>query len=229
MSFKITLPVIGLPNVVFFSETVLPMTIQDKTCIQIVRDAIQNGSMIALSKSKDSDNDLSYRPSARPSLVCTAGIPHIVEDNVEENYIRIVLKGESRVYLKNCLQELPYPIFQADYYPIQSAETVFDGNEINYLRELMTSWLETFIQDSQEREQFLRHLNSIHRLVNNVSMLLVKDPNVKQILLENNSLPERIKLLNKLFKLQKNFQENQIVANAMKSFDGLESRNLMPN
>ena len=108
-------------------------------------------------------------------------------------------------------------------------ETIFEGDEIFYLQDLMRSWLETYILDSREREQFLMHLNSVHRLVNNVSMLLVKEPKVKQILLENDNLPERIKLLNKLFRSQIDFQENSIVVNAMINFDNLEYRNLVPN
>lgn len=229
MSKLITVPVICLPNVVFFPETVLPMTIQDKTCISIIKEAAQNNTMIALSKSRDNAADASYRPSARPCLTCTTGFPHIIEEDQEVGYIRIVLKGEARIQLKNCLQELPYPIFQAEIIQAEYSETVFDNKEINYLRDLMNSWLETFILDSYEREQFQNHLVTIDRLVNNVSMLLVKDPSVKQILLENDSLPERIKLLNRLFRAQNNFQENSMVVNAMINFDNLEFRNLMPN
>jgi ATP-dependent Lon protease len=226
---EITVPVISLPNVVFFPETVLPMTIQDRTCIKIIKDAVKNNTLVALAKSKEDSTDLSYRPSNQPNLVCTTGTPHIIEENEEAGFIRIVLKGEARIALKNCVQELPYPIFKAEVLIPNVTETIFEGDEIFYLQDLMRSWLETYILDSREREQFLMHLNSVYRLVNNVSMLLVKDPKVKQILLENDSLPERIKLLNKLFRSQTDFQENSMVANAMINFDNLEFRNLMPN
>lgn len=229
MNNEITVPVICLPNVVFFPETVLPMTIQDRTCIKIIKDAAKNNTLIALAKSQEDSHDMSYRPSSKPNMVCTTGTPHIVEENDEEGYLRIVLKGEARICLKKCMQELPYPIYQAEVLIPSISETIFEGDEIFYLQDLMRSWLETFILDSREREQFLMHLNSVHRLVNNVSMLLVKDPLIKQILLENDSLPERIKLLNKLFRAQANFRENSMVVNAMISYDNLEYRNLMPN
>lgn len=229
MRNEITVPVICLPNVVFFPETVLPMTIQDRTCMKIIRDAVKNNTLVALAKSKEDSHDMSYRPASKPHVICTTGTPLIIEDNEEEGFLRIVLKGEARICLKRCQQELPYPIYTADILLPNVTETVFEGDEIFYLQDLMRSWLETYILDSQEREQFLMHLNSVYRLVNNVSMLLVKDPLVKQILLENDSLPERIKLLNKLFRSQANFRENSMVVNAMISFDNLEYRNLMPN
>ncbi|MGB0453300.1 MAG: LON peptidase substrate-binding domain-containing protein [Bacteriovoracaceae bacterium] len=222
-------PVITLPNVVFFPETVLPMTVQDNLCKQIIQDCLSNNSLIIISKSRDESEGASFKPYALPSDVCTAGQIQLINDDQEQGVLRIAVKGVCRVKLSHLVQNIPYPVYAVKPLPDEAKEQVFDGAHVYELRHLISKWLDVYVSDSLEREKFQNYLSDTEKLTNNISMLMVKDPMVKQILLENMALSDRISLLKSLFRDQELLEEDQTVVEAIKDYEHIELKSLIPN
>ncbi len=226
MKFK--LPVLPLPNVVFFPHTNLPVHIIEPFYVQLVEHCLKNECPMGISLAIPSfrgkiDKNGIFKSTYIPMEVCAYGEPYIME-RLPDDSIKILIKGTGRAKIKNIVQNIPFPIFEAVDYPDQKTDAKFT-NELGMkrLQSMFRRWIEVGILDSVEREMFAQSIDSIHQVVDYLSMLVIKDIEVKQILLETTSIEERVHSLNMLLVGSLPHKENDHRAKILKQFENLEN------
>ena len=217
--------VLPIPNVVFFPYTSLPVYIVEPIYVQMIKDCIDSNKPVAISKALNLDH-LNMRGRFSPSKICGMGKP-IILNEAEDGTLKILIKGTGRVNLLNVEQNLPYLIYQAEIYPDKLESEKFHGPQIENLRILLDNWLIESVPDSYERESFTKSLVSIYHVVDYICMFLVHDIELRQLLLENNSMFERVQLLSSLFSNPHQFSERPIVVNAIKRYEEIEKTSRM--
>ncbi|OUR96241.1 hypothetical protein A9Q84_07740 [Halobacteriovorax marinus] len=215
------LPVLPIPNVVFFAHTSLPVYIIEPIYVQMIKDCISENRSIAISKAQAYDH-LSTQGRFKPSIICGMGKPVILEE-APDGSLKVLIKGTGRVKLLSIEQNLPYLIYKAEIYTDKKESEHFYGPQIENLKNLLDNWLELNVTDSFERESFSRSLITIYHVVDYICMFLVHDADLRQLLLENNSMFERIQLLSSLFEDPNQFEERSIVVNAIKHYEEIEN------
>lgn len=215
----LTVAVLPIPNMVFFPSANLPLFIEDARHIQMVKDCIAQGRLMAVSliDAQSAQNRLRNSPRS----VCTIGEPIIVESD-EDGTFKVLLKGQARVKLLTLKQSLPYMLYSAEEIPDINLESdIHEDFGIGKLSQILKYWAQENIKDSSEREFFNKGIVSAKHVVDAISMYIVVDPEVRQLLLENVHLNERIQMLATLF--NHNFQiEDSNIAEALKRFERLD-------
>lgn len=187
--------------------------------IQMVQDCIEQGRLLAVSLIDIKSGYTNLRNS--PRAVCTVGEPVIVS-NHEDGSVKILLRGRARVKLLSLKQSIPYMIYSAEEIPdIQQNQDLMQSSGIEHLRNCITRWAKENVEDSLEREVFLGTIVSAKHVVDAVSMYMVMDPEIRQLLLENVHLQERIQMLSTLFH-DESVHEDATVADAIKNFEAME-------
>lgn len=215
----IRLPILPLPDVVFFPNTVIPMLVSEPSYIRMIKDILAQDGFIGISMAEPSDEfDGSLRYS--PQRIGTMGKPILLEE-LEDGSLKLLVEGKERIELFNVEQNIPYLIYKVRRIP-DTKNTVplsFENSQISRLKDILDMWVEDTIEDSLERESFLKSLRGIHHIVDYLSMFMVGDRHVRQVLLENCNLHERIQILGSLLKGDYPHCEDNLVASAVKDFE----------
>lgn len=217
---NLRLPVLPIPNVVLYSRTSLPIYILEPIYIDMIKTCIKDNVPVAISKASETDHQ-NIRGRYRPSEICGYGRPIILEENIDGT-LKVLIKAIGRVRLLEVDQNLPYLIYQAECFHDKVESEKLHGPQIQNLKKLLDNWLEVNILDSYERETFTNSLTSIYHVIDYICMFLVQDPELRQLLLENNSLFERVQLLNSLFEEPSHFEESSLVVSAIKRYEEIE-------
>lgn len=147
----------------------------------------------------------------------------------EDKSMTVLVQGISRVLLLTQEQHLPFPIFETEeYFDNDEAAVVLDDS-VERLHEILSSWLQRHITSTKERARFLKEMNSPHRLINNLCLLVIKDVELKEIFLSSVSLPERIRLMDALLRGKSPEVEDTEMSEAIKKFESLEPHSDMKN
>lgn len=214
------LPVLPIPNVVLYGRTSLPIYILEPVYIDMIKTCVKENTPLAISKAIELDHQ-NVRMRYTPSDICGYGRPIILEENIDGT-LKVLIKAIGRVRLLNVEQNLPYLIYQAECFHDKVESEKLHGPQIQNLKALLDNWLEVNIIDSFERETFTKSLTSIYHVIDYICMFLVQDPDLRQLLLENNSLFERVQLLNSLFEEPSQFEESSLVGSAIKKYEEIE-------
>ena len=166
-------------------------------------------------------NRQGQRAKYTPKNICSIGVPVIVEP-FNEGTLKILVKGVKKVKLLSIHQNLPFLIFEAEDYPDYPKSTILNGGVVERLRNILDLWLEENISDTTERESFQDNLKTLAHIVDYMSMFLIQDVTMRQNLLENNCLVERVRILNLLLKDNNPFEEDLLTIDAFKNFENLE-------
>jgi|GEM_PF-597451 len=221
----IKVPLIPLPNVVFFPKTALPLFIDEPVYGKMVRDCVANNTFLALSQAfpfpRSHDPYSNEKPIFRPAQIGSIGMPYILEE-YNGGAIKVLVKGLRRVQVFNVAQSLPYPIYNARIIPEGPSEEGVLFGKVNHINRILVEWVEKNVTNSLDREAFLNGLESIEHIVNYVAMLLIRDNEIRQMLLETDSLVDRVNLISVLLERGIPLKENPQVARAMKNFEILE-------
>lgn len=224
MNYEVNLPLLILPNLVFFPHTTLPLYIVDKATVKMVKDVSASGGHIGISMAdpvlEQNSGPGQSAPFYAPRSVCGYGVPVILEEGAEGT-LKIIIRGVGRARLIRPIAQLPYPIYTAQKIEDRAKEYIYCHDRLERLRDILFNWLDETIIDSKEREAFKQGLRTIHQVVDYVSLFLIQDRDIRQILLENTSLFERISILNSLLQGDYPLTEDSIVAEALKSYDTL--------
>lgn len=169
-----------------------------------------------------------YHPSLRTKRVGTVGRILLLEHNADKS-MTVLVQGISRVQLLTQEQHIPFPVFEVEeYFDNDEAATFLDG-PVERLHEVLSSWLQRHITSTKERARFLKEMNSPHRLVNNLCLLVIKDVELKEIFLSSISLPERIRLMDALLRGKSPEIEDTEMSEAIKKFESLEPQSELKN
>ena len=208
---KLSYPTLYLFNNVFFPQTIIPLTLSDKTSIELLTNCHQKDLNFVL-----------YHPSERDKKVGTLGKIIVIEKN-SDNSITALVQGLLRVKLLSQEQHLPYPLYLCEELFDMSDEVTFLDNSLERLHKVLENWLSRHVSSVKEREKFIKDLNRPQKLINYLCMFMIKDNELKEILLENTSLAERIRLLDALLKGRSPDTEDQDMGMAIKNFERLEA------
>lgn len=214
---KYSFPTLYLFNNVFFPQTVIPLTVSDSVSKEVLLECYEQNQHLAF-----------YHPSNRAKKIGTIGRILLLEHNADQS-LTVLVQGVVRVQLIAQEQHLPYPVFQVeDYYDLEDKSAIPE-NAIERLHTVLENWLQRHITSVKERARFLKEMNSPHRLVNNLCLLVIKDVELKEILLENTSLPDRIRLMDVLLRGHSPDIEDVSMCEAIKNFERLEPDNNLKN
>lgn len=217
------LPILPLPNIVLFPHTVIPMLIAEPSYIKMVKDCLITDQSIGISMAepvRDVQGHINDPPRYTPQRVATMGKPILLEEN-EDGSIKILIKGEKRIELLQVEQNLPYLIYRVRVIPDKrdNGPLSFEAPHIERLKNILNNWVEDTIEDSLERESFFQTLESVHHIMDYLAMFMVGDRHIRQLLLENRSLHERIQMLSSLLRGDYPDCEDTMVVNAIKDFE----------
>lgn len=213
--------VLPIPDLVFFPGTSLPLYIVEPVFIRMIKESVENNMLIGLSMAEP----LVYihgHKRLSPKNICGVGKPIILEE-LYDGTLRVLIKGFGRVKLTQVEQNLPYLIYECEEYnDIRDENGLVTDDKVERLKGLLDLWMLDTIPDSMERENFQESITSVHQVIDYICMFLIQDHEMRQLLLENTSLTERIQMLDTLLKGSDPFLEDLNTMQAIKSYEILE-------
>jgi Lon protease-like protein len=220
MGMTLKVNVLPIPNVVFFPHASLPIFVVDQVYVRMIRDCIENNELLVVTMAEHHGVYKSFNEYGHKK-VGSAGRPIILEE-LPDGTLKVLIKGVCRVTLETVIQNLPYLVCEAEELHDEIETETMMGPQVERLRDILNSWLGDNIPDSVEREIFCQSLISIYHIIDYVCMFLIRDRDIRQLLLENRSLYERIQMLNTLLQEPHPYIENPNAVSAIKSYEILE-------
>lgn len=220
---SLTIPIIPIPELVFFPHITIPLLIEDIVYIKMIKNSVLNNELIGLALTSPTldQSFLDDRPSYQTHKVLSVGKPIIIDEN--EKGIRVLLKGQYRVKSLNIIQNIPFTIARAQIINDRDGPTsLISHTSIAKLNRILELWLEKKIPDSFEREAYRKSLIHLRAVVDHICAFIIKDTMTRQTLLETLSLHERIYLLDSLLKPENPFVENPLVVKGIREFQFTE-------
>jgi Lon protease-like protein len=214
---KYSFPTLYLFNNVFFPQTVIPLTVNDGISKDVLIECYEQNQPLVF-----------YHPSERLKKIGTIGKILLLEHN-DDKTMTVLVQGVARVQLIIQEQHLPFPVYAVEDYFDVNEESVILNNSIERLNEVMTNWLHKHISSANERMRFMKDMNSPQKLVNNLCLLVIKDVELKEILLTSVSLADRIRLLDALLRGNAPEVEDRKMSEAIKNFERLEAHSDIKN
>mgnify|MGYP005655293361 CR=1 FL=1 len=220
------IPVLPIPDVVFFPNTSLPLYIEESSYIQMINDCIRDEKPIAVSLAQPLSGHAIHGKNIskiqyRPSRISGYGIPIIVE-KYENNAIKILIKGMGRVKLHELVQNLPYPCFKAEFLNDLKEDLTYNQDYVDRINSILQTWISVNITNSIEQEAFYSNLKTTSDIVDYVAMLMIHDRDIRQLILESDSLFEKVSMVNALLEDTGRHLENIETVNAIKHFEFIE-------
>jgi ATP-dependent Lon protease len=209
---KHSFPTLYLFNNVFFPQTVIPLTVNDPASIKLLETSYQKDIQVAF-----------YHPSNRVKKIATIGKIILLEYNPDKSLTALV-QGLLRVKLVNEVQQIPHPVYTTEVYQDINDQIEVVHNSVERLQNILEHWLNRHISSPREKEKFIKDLDSPFKLVNNLCLFLIKDIELKDILLESTSLAERIRLMDALLKGKSPDIEDIGICEAIKDFEHFDSQ-----
>ena len=187
------MPVMTLPETVFFPQAILPLHIYEDRYRKMLKDVLFNDRMFAIGSAVPSD-ELIPAENEQPYRVATAGIIRACKEN-PDGTSNIVLQGLCRVTFGDVLSESPYRFSEIELLPSvpgKNKETLLrlKGRLLGYIG------VKRRLGAPVPRE-VLSYLKSIEEpdvLVDLAAFSLCEDPELKQRLLETVETSRRLEL-----------------------------------
>lgn len=175
-----------LTNSVLFKKVTLPYHIFEPRYRQMIKDSLAMQIPIAIIPFHASNQ---YRGE-----ICVAGLPHILS-TYPDGRMDIYITGSVKCRLTDFESEDPYKVY---YYKIMEEDMEIDDTfdiELESLKTLLERWAIHFLPDPVQRDSFSATLDDPELLVNYCSVFLVDDWNVKKLVMEADTLKEKIRIL----------------------------------
>lgn len=207
-----SIPVLYLFENVFYPETIIPLILSDDPSKILVKDAYENDLTVAL---------FSTHPKAKG--IATAGRIITIDDKREDGKLMAIIVGVERIHLTKLVQHVPYPIFEFKQYFDSREPHVLPSDTIERLHTVFEGWINRHIAHKQDREIFLRDINTPKKLIFNISLFMIKDIELKLMFLESTSIADRLNIMNALLLGEQPESEDKEMAEAIKNFESLET------
>lgn len=217
---------ITLPNVVFYPNTALPLYVVDEIYETLIKDSITQSIPVAVSMSLD--GELNSDPFSQPNEICGAGIPLILE-KMDDGVLKVLMKGTCKVKLLELDRTISYPQYWAEVITEKRIPFSQYNLKVERLQAILIDWLTKNVTNQIERSQFIQTMTTPCHIIDYVATFLIRDRNLRQILLENNSYYEKINLLDVLIQDYLPYQEDIFVSEAVKDFDSIEKISKLAN
>ncbi|MFG1481283.1 LON peptidase substrate-binding domain-containing protein [Halobacteriovorax sp. HFRX-2_2] len=210
---RIEIPVITLPNIVFFPGTSLPLYVVDDIFQDIFEEATCAGNPVGISLAMEKDFETYF---AYPCEVFGIGQPLMIE-RVDGNTLKVLVRCIGKCQVNYPTQSNPYPMYNVTI--LKDDECVMSNiDEFYRLESILYNWLDINIPNDQDRDYFIETLNKPDQIINYVATFIIKSRQIRQLLLEQDNINDKIKILNSLITDEHIFHEDPIVAQAFEEF-----------
>ena len=178
--------VFPIEGVVFFPSLTLPLNIFEPRYILMVNDCLESGRPLAVT-------DLDPAPGA----VVGMGDVQLFEKRTDGTLV-ILVRGTHRARITRIMQNQPY--FRADVEQLEESSTLEQSNRflLQRLRSGLDEWAAQTLPDAASRQAFLEGLEDPRRLVETYAHFKILDADIRQELLEADSLDARVELLRRV-------------------------------
>lgn len=175
--------VFPLDGVVLFPTTTLPLYLFEPRYLQMFKDAVQNKRPIAIC------------PTAPfKGKIVGYGHPALIQQR-DDGTQAIVIRGQGRARLVRPVQAEPFWIYEIQDEPY--ADQIEPGQQfvVNRMRRQLQQWAEKEIPLADQRSALLESLHHPRLVLESLAMLQLKDPDVRQKILEFNDINEAIQFV----------------------------------
>ncbi len=212
------LAVLPIPDMVFHPHTMAPVYIVEPSYIEMIKSCVEKRVALGV---------IIANPHT-DSTVCTLAAATILEE-LPNGELSILLQGIGRAKLERLVQHIPWPIFEASAYEDRPDLQLFEQVQIERLSSILNTWLYQHIDEKQELEHFLQTIRTVHHTIDYIAMLILKDMEIREMILASDSLNDRIRILNLLLKDTNPFIEDSDMLKVLKRFEGLQKSSSMVN
>ena len=173
---------------ILFPTTSAPLYIFEPKYIKMVGDCLENGRMIALSFEDPS------APGSSENIVSGFGVPELLEKRADGT-LMILVRGRGKAKIGRIISSDPYLVCEA--WKIEETTELLERNRFRYnrYRNILVKWLEAKIEDSRYRDSLISSIDTPISTIELLVAQVVRDPDVRQIILEANDLNEKIAIL----------------------------------
>lgn len=186
-----TVPVMTLPNTVFFPQALLPLHIFEPRYRQMLRDVLARDRLFAVARLDPDAKDVENEPA---HTVATVGIVRACQkaDNDTSN---LLLQGVCRVEIQSIVREQPYRLIA-----IRPLATVNGGNHVQLENErlevmrLLNLRRRLGTPAPKGMTQFLESIEDVGTFADIAAFNLCEDGEFKQMLLEELDTRRRLQL-----------------------------------
>lgn len=192
--------VFPIENGVFFPATNKPLNIFEPRYLQMIEDSLRTGTPIALAFLEPQAALLETNTAAGQALpfvkdIAGYGKPVIVEKHPDGTLL-IFLQSLGKVRMgKVVASETPYFVAEAELLSEDKSIGSAQVPQLITLQKLLSNWIMKTLTDSNVREQFLSQVRTSEEIISCCGAFLIQDPDLQQVILEENSLNGRIHLL----------------------------------
>lgn len=190
-----------LINVTLFPRTTKPLNVFEPKYLEMIRDSVKNQTPVALAFIEDAANVRDVQPGSEVPFVrqiAGFGTTQIIEERANGTVLAFV-HGQGKCRLGKVKKtDTLYMVCEAE---IITEETTVDESlqpQIQGLNKILARWITAHIPDQNQRELFLHNLAGPEEIIGAFSAYLIRDYDLQQMVLEFNSLNEKIKFLHRL-------------------------------
>lgn len=191
-----------LVNVTLFPKTTKPLNVFEPKYLEMVRHAVAHRVPLALAYVEEpsvlnAEATVGQRP-ASVREIAGYGIPQILEERANGTML-IFVTGEGKCRLGPVkATQTPYLVCEAEPITEDLSVDLSLHPKIQALNRILARWITTHIPDESQRELFLKNLSGPEEIVGAFGAYLVRDYDLQQMVLEFNSLNEKIEFLYRL-------------------------------
>lgn len=167
---------------VLFPSASLPLNVFEHRYVKMIRDSINEHRPIAVV----TNNNL--------ETVVGIGYPQIINEHADGTLF-VMLKGIGKVRLVEKASDEIYKVYQAERV-LESTEFEDENRfKLNRLAKTLKGWLDLNIKSKEDRETFLKKIQTPNELVAYAAHFLLEDTNQKLIVLHESNLNTRLELI----------------------------------
>ena len=182
-----TVPVMVLPGVTLFPNSLLPLFIFEPRYRSMLEEALGTDRMLAVAMPRD-DEESEIQPIAGVGLLRAC----IRNDDGTSN---LILQGVSRVRFTDYEQVEPYRIAHIQFLTSKDGERGNLESQVTRLHALCARFKEQGIELPQQFEAYLNQITDIGVITDLVASTLLVDSDIRQELLAELEIPKRLSLL----------------------------------
>ncbi|MBX2986667.1 MAG: LON peptidase substrate-binding domain-containing protein [Bdellovibrionaceae bacterium] len=190
-----------LINVTLFPRTTKPLNIFEPRYLDMVRQSVETQIPIALGFIEDPTAVTEVVPGQKVSFVreiAGFGSTQVIEERANSTML-VFIQGIGKCRLGE-VKSAEGGVILCEAEPVPE-DLHIDPElrpQVHALNKILARWISSHIPDTQQRDLFLANLTGPEEIVGAFSAYLIRDYDLQQMVLEFNSLNEKIRFLHRL-------------------------------
>lgn len=190
-----------LVNVTLFPRTTKPLNIFEPRYLDLVRHSVQSQTPIAIAFVEDAQAHNvpvvgQILVGVRP--IAGYGQAQIIEER-SNGTLLVFVQGLGKVKL-GIVKDIQHGYIVCEAEPIPENQDLAEAekSQLEDLRKILTRWIHAHIPDPAQQELFLKNVSGAEEVVGAFSSYLVRDYDLQQMVLEFDSMNEKVRFLFRL-------------------------------